>query len=107
MAQKYFIERTNKRINVFRFYTPNDALKVQEPEFSDMLVNVQIAVDGKKQTAHVTFYKGYLFSIELKKPGKEYAGKKITAQNVTTGNPGQSYTRAIDRREHGRSNDQV
>ena len=103
LQQKYFVERIPAgRINVFRFYNPDGALKIQDAKFSDLLMNVQIDVDGEEQVAHATFYKGYIFSIEFKKPGRYYSGKKVTVRDVRPGKPNQTYTRAIDRFEHGR-----
>ena len=102
LKQKYFVERSNERINVFRFYGANNRLSIQDPNFDDMLINVQIDVDGKVQTAHVTFYKGYVFSIEFKKPGSFYVGKKINVRDIQTGNPDQAYTIGINRIEHGK-----
>ena len=106
LEQKYFVERIPAgRINVLRFRNIDSGLRIQDPEFSDLLVNAQIVVDGKMQTAHVTFYKGYIFSIEFKKPGSFYAGKKVTVLDITPGKPNQTYTRAIDRLEHGRGDE--
>jgi len=104
LAQAYFVERIPAgRINVFRFYHPRAAFKVQNPEFEDHLLKVRFVVDGSHQTAHVTFYRGYLFSIEFKKPGKFYFGKTILVDGVEEGTPGNSYVRALDRLEHGRN----
>jgi hypothetical protein len=102
LQQKYFVERTNKRINVLRYYAPAEALRIKSPDFSDLLLKVQLIVDGKKEFAHVTFYNGYLFSIEFKKAGRSYANRTLAVAAVTPGRPRDSYTRAIDRLEHGR-----
>jgi len=103
LAQRYFIERSNNRINRFSFYDPNDDLRVPDEAFSDLLIKVKFRVDGRRQTAHVTFYKGNLFSIEFKKPGKFYLGKNLEIGDVEIGKPSQSFTRAIDRLEHGKN----
>jgi hypothetical protein len=81
--------------------TPSGHPTISNPEFLDLLLRVQVLVDGRKKFAHVTFYKGYLFSIELKQPGRSYAGKELVTLNVGRGNPKQTYTRAIDCLEHG------
>jgi hypothetical protein len=107
LKQNFFLERIGGggRINVFRFYDFNKALKIPYPEFSDLLLNVEVMIEGKKHITHVTFYKGYLFSIEFKKPGKFYLGKEIKIGKVGLGKPKQSYTSAIDRLEHGKETD--
>jgi hypothetical protein len=107
LRQPFFVERIPAgRINVFRFYSPDPGLRIPDPAFLDSLVNVRLVVDGKPQVAHVTFYKGYVFSVELKKPAKYYVGKTVIVVEVTTGRSGESsYTRALDRAEHGRDED--
>jgi hypothetical protein len=102
LNQKYFVERVPAgRINVFRFYQDQSERQIEDPAFSDMLLNVRITVDGREQTAHVTFRKGCIFSLEFKKPGDFYDGKSLTVLDVKPGTPSQTYTRAIDRMEHG------
>lgn len=105
LRHKYFIERTNKRINIFRYYAPKDVPRILDPEFLDLLLRVQIVIDGRKEFAHVTFHDGYLFSIEFKKPGRSYAANELAIANVVRGKPSQTYTRAIDRLEHGRDSE--
>jgi hypothetical protein len=105
LQQKYFVERTNKRISVLRYYAPADALRIRDSEYWDLLLRVQIVVDGKKEFAHVTFYKGYLFSVEFKKAGRSYLRSTLTVAGVAQGKPRDSYTRAIDRLEHGRDSE--
>lgn len=102
LERSYFVERTSSgRINVIRFYGPAAELRIPDEDFSDLLVKVKVGVDGRQQTAHVTFYKGLLFSIEFKKPGKFYSGKNLEISGVSIGKPSQSYTQGIDRLEHG------
>jgi len=101
LGGNYFIERIPKgRINVFRFYSKESISKISDSKFSDLLINITINVDGKKEVAHVTFYKGYFFSIEFKNPGKFYIDKKIETLDVKIGKDNQSYTVDIDRIEH-------
>jgi hypothetical protein len=104
LQHKYFVERTSvgKRIVVLRFYAANPELRIADPDFDDLLLKVRISVDGAKQSSHVTFYKGYIFSIEFKKPQAFYEGKQLHVLDVIRGRPNDSFTRAIDRREHGR-----
>lgn len=102
LDQGYFVERVpDGRINVFRFYDAIHDLRLPSPEFSDLLVSVKFIVDGARETAHVTFYKGQIFSIEFKKPGKFYVGKNIEIGDSEIGESGQSYTHEIDQSEHG------
>jgi hypothetical protein len=105
LRQRYFIERTNKRINLFRYYATRDVLRIPDPEFSDLLLRVQILVEAKKEFAHVIFYKGHLFSIEFKNLGRSYAHKELVVVDVVRGKTSQTYTRAIDRLEHGRDSE--
>jgi hypothetical protein len=74
-------------------------------EYRDSLFQVEMQVDGKKQRSHVTFFQGRLFSVELPKPLKFYKDKSIVFCDVKPGKTSQSITRAIDRLEHGRDND--
>jgi hypothetical protein len=105
LEQDFFVERTNRRVGVIRPYNADEALRIPDPPFADCLVNVRVSVDGKPQTEHVTFYKGYIFSIELRKPSKFYEGKNIAIVDVKLGKPSQTYTTAIDRVEHGKNED--
>jgi hypothetical protein len=56
------------RIDILRFYRVDESLKIREEDFSDKLFKVRMTVDGRSQTAHVTFYKGHIFSVEFKNP---------------------------------------
>ncbi len=103
LGQSCFIERMpDGRINIFRFYGPKDGLRVPKPEFADLLIKVKLRVDEKQQIAHVTFYKGYLFSVEFKKPSRFFVGKDLVVGEVEIGRLRQSYTQEIDRFEHGK-----
>jgi hypothetical protein len=102
LLQKMFVERSNPRINMISPYRHDPKLSLDR-EWSNALVRVSINVDGQKQTANVTTVKGRVFSVEFKKPSKFYKGKKISIGEAKLGNPRQSFTRAIDRFEHGRS----
>lgn len=102
IQQRYFVERMSKgRINVLRFYSPDRRLTVQDPRFADMLVVVRIAIDGREQDAHVVFLRGYLFSIEFRDKAAFYANRAVEVRSVRIGNPKKTYTRSIDRVEHG------
>lgn len=102
LRQSYFVERMSRgRINVIRFYAPDDRLRVQDSRFADLLVDVRIAVDGQEQVAHLVCLRGYLFSIEFRDRAARYADRHIEVRGVKLGNPKKTYTRALDRLEHG------
>jgi hypothetical protein len=101
LKQSFFVERIpDGRINVFRFYYKPDELKINSFEFNDLLFRVYISVDNERQVAFVTFYKGYIFSLELKNPSKYYYAKSINTYDVETGRSSESYTIEIDKEEH-------
>lgn len=102
LEQPFFVERSNKgRINIFRFYRVDERLKILEASFADKLFKVRLTVEGATDTAHVTFHKGYVFSVEFKNPSRFYAGKQVDIRSVAVGSSKQSYTREIDEAEHG------
>lgn len=82
LKQNFFVDRSSERVFVLWFYERNNTLRILDREFEDRLLKVKIEVDGRTQNTHVTFYKGYIFSIEFKKPAKFYAGKKVTVRGV-------------------------
>jgi hypothetical protein len=101
LEQGFFVERSGGRINILRYYENDPSLAIDSVQFKDCLFNVTIEVDGEDQTAHVSFYKGWLFSVEFKKPRKYYAGKQFVIRLVAEGRPQESFTRSIDRLVHG------
>lgn len=102
LAESFFVERMPQgRINVLRHYEGDSDLAISDVDFADCLFNVRLELDGAGQTAHVTFYKGWLFSVEFKKPGRFFARKHISIRDVARGRPRDSYTRVIDRSAHG------
>jgi hypothetical protein len=86
----------------FKKSTLNADLIIQNPDYDDCLYNVEMFVDGQKQYASITFYKGRLFSFEFKKSSKFYKNKEIRFGAVKRGNSKQSMAVAIDRQEHGK-----
>jgi hypothetical protein len=107
LSQDYFVDRISpgKRIVTFRFYEKDKSLIINDKEYSDLLLKVEIIIDGKKQTAHATFYNGYIYGLEFKKPYKFYKDKEINVGGVKIGKSGDTYTRVIDRAEHGKETD--
>jgi hypothetical protein len=101
LGLRLFVERSNRMINVIRAYRPDPALRLSA-EWHGTLIKVLMTVNGAKQMANVTTYEGYLFTVEFRKPATFYKGKTIELGEAKLGNPGQSYTRLIDRAEHGR-----
>ncbi len=106
MSQKFFMERmTDGRINVIRPYGNMSADIIRLSGFDDRLYKVRIKVDAKTMTAHVTFNKGRVFSIETKKPTKYFKGKRLQVLGVAEGRSSETYTHVIDRSEHGEKPD--
>jgi hypothetical protein len=98
---RFRIDRSNPRMNVIAVGQFPSALKIPLPSFEDALFRVRLTVNGRRETANVTFYKGFVFSVETKQYRKFYKDKEVEVTDVAEGKPKQSITRAIDRREHG------
>jgi hypothetical protein len=103
LRQRFFVERVNRHIPVLRYYARNEDLRVTDQSFSDLLVVVPLSVDDANEKAHVTFYEGFLFSLEFRHKPSFYAGRLLSVGEARLGRPRQTYTRAIDRLEHGRT----
>ena len=86
----------------FRDFSLPRELRIPNIEFADRLYKIEMIVDGRKQQAHVTFYKGRIHCLEFKKPFKFYEGKAVRFGKVNVGKPKQSVAGAIDRQEHGK-----
>jgi len=108
LRQQFFVERTSpgKRIRVIRFYSFPGELRITDPSFDDQLFNARIDVGGVRQTAHVTFYQGFIFSIEFKRAADIYKGKALIVLEVSQGDNSQSFARSIDRLEHSSDSDE-
>ena len=101
----FFSWMSSGRINVFFFYRRDQLPLIPGLEFMDCLFKVQLKVDNRRYCAHVTFYKGRIFSVEFKKPRKFFLGKEYSIGAVTRGEPKDTFTRIIDRAEHGHETD--
>ena len=104
VSQKLFVQRSHRLISYPRFYSSaktNQKLN-ESSELSHKLLIVELDVAGKKERAHVEFYRGLVDSIQFKHPGKFYKGKVLKVLSVKAGNPKVSHGAAIDRSEHGR-----
>jgi len=103
LHQKFFIQRmNNSRVNTVIFYNKNEAYKIKDDQFQDLLLKVELIINKKKQHAHVTFFEGYISTIEFKKPKSFYHGKTIEVGDVKLGKSDMSHASAIDRTEHGK-----
>ena len=101
LEEPLFIERNHRgRINILRFYRVDEMLRIADPKFRDLLVRVKLSQKGVVEWAHVTFYKGRLFSIEFKNSGHFYEDSEIEIETVEVGNAGASYAHEIDKAEH-------
>ena len=102
LAEDVFVERTNPRVNVLRFYALPEALRLDGEAFEDALFKVRIEADGTVETGRVTVYQGRVFSVETRRPGKAFRGAGAKVLSVTHGRPSDTLTGALDRLEHGR-----
>jgi hypothetical protein len=103
LNQRVFVQRSHRQISRPRFYsTANANQKLNEnSELWHKLLIVELDIGGKKERAHIEFYRGRVDSIQFKHPGKFYNGKAVKVLSVKAGNPSLSHAAAIDRREHG------
>jgi hypothetical protein len=103
LLRDFFVEKTNKRINVFRFHYARDEMRLSRPEFQDMWLRVNLLVNGKKEVSNVNIYCGLIFSFETRSPKEAYNGADLEVWSVDIGDGAKSLTKAIDRQEHGSS----
>ncbi len=104
LNQIIFVQRSHKQISLPRFYSSPyvpDQSSVVSGDLSNGLLSVQLEVEGKKQSAHVEFFQGRVWSVQFKNPAKFYAGKVVNVLGVKPGNPRLLHAVAIDRSEHG------
>lgn len=106
LAQRYFLSwMSDGRINVFFFFDEGGLPLLSSNAFQDRLFKVQVFVEEQKLMAHVSFYKGRIHCVELKKPRRFFKGKKFRVGSVKEGKPADSFTGVIDRAEHGKETD--
>jgi hypothetical protein len=101
LRQSYFVERTSDRVSVIRFLQNEVSYRICDGTFSDYLVNLHINVDGTREVSKVTFYKGLVFSVEMKLPRRHYSKSEITVIRCSHGSATEAYTKDIDIDEHG------
>jgi hypothetical protein len=102
LAAKFLIDRSNPRVNFIPIGELPAILQILEKPLDDALFKVNFVIDGKKEIANVTFYRGFIFSVETKRHRKFYKDSEIIVIGVEPGKPSQSMTNAINRQEHGR-----
>ena len=97
-----FVERSNPRIIALHLKDWPDELRITAPQFSDALYKVRLSVSGKRETANITFFNGFISTIETKNHWKTYQGKTLEILKVEESFSNQSMAIAIDRQEHGK-----
>lgn len=100
LDKKFFIERSNPRINVIHHQVKRDDLRLDIARFGDSLFRVRFRIGQTTETANVTFYRGFLFSIETKRPGASYRDQNMEVLGVKTGMAHETMTTDIDGSEH-------
>ena len=92
-----FVERSNPRIIALHLRDWPERLKITERPFDNALFKVQIEVDGKKETANVVYYGGFISTDETKNHRKFYRRKTVGVVKVEAGNP--MLSKAISNRQ--------
>ncbi|MEL6370286.1 MAG: hypothetical protein AAFR03_06170 [Pseudomonadota bacterium] len=99
----FFVERIpDGRVNRIFPRRKDRAMAIELPGFEDCLYKVRFETDGEKMTGHVTFYDGFIYSVEFKKPKKYFKNKAINILRVSKGRSKDSVAEILDRAEHGR-----
>lgn len=106
LEHRYFFSwMSDGRINVFFFYNQRGLTLIPDPAYEDRLFKVELFVEGRKYVAHVSFFERRIHCVELKKPRSFFKGKAYRIGAVSDGKPTDSFTRAIDRVDHGKPTD--
>lgn len=103
LKETTFVQRSNKQICRPRFYTRlyhRDRRAIEDPEYAEKTIDVQVDVDGVDEVAQVQFFRGRADSVQFRRPGAYYAGRKLKVRSARPGKVGHSYAAAIDRCEH-------
>lgn len=102
LAQPFYQQWWLKgRINPIFYYALNPETLLDGPDYQEGIFRVEMRVDDKKLWANIEFARGRLYSIQLPKPISFFKDKRIDLGDVAPGKQNQSYTRIIDRIEHG------
>lgn len=105
LGQATFVQRSHKQICRPRFYISpylQDQRTIEDVEYFQKIIDVQVDVSGVKEIAQVEFFRGRVDSIQFKRPAKYYADKKMSVIGVRSGSFARSHAAEIDRREHGK-----
>ncbi|MGQ0443294.1 MAG: hypothetical protein ACT4OH_07625 [Methylophilaceae bacterium] len=97
LGERIFVIRANRHVSHLRISAPS--IEGQELQHSLLIVN--LGIEGKREAAHVEFYRGRINTVQFRHRAKVYAGKAIQVLDVKPGNPNLSHAAALDRLEHG------
>lgn len=100
LEKRPFIERSSKQIVLIRANEVAIASVIDDPEYDDALFIVEHTLDGIPKIANVTFYKGFIFSIELPTSIMKYQSSEVKVLAVRKGKANQTLTQKIDQAEH-------
>lgn len=104
LNETVFVQRSHRQISRPRFYIRHyrlDRRAMEDPEYSEKIIDVQLDVEGMHEVAQVEFFQGRVDTIQFKRPAAYYAGKKLKVTSTRLGKLTRSHARAIDRCEHG------
>ena len=104
LKETTFVQRSHKQICRPRFYTApylQDRRAVEDVEYSEKIIDVQLDVEGVNEVVQVEFFRGRVDSIQFKRPAAYYADKRLRVIGTRPGKLARSHAAAIDRREHG------
>jgi hypothetical protein len=98
------IQYNKGRVNVFSYAdkSKKDVPVLPLPKYEDFWVQIDLMSDKRKYRSLVCIYKGYLHHIQFSKPAGVFQGKLIEIISTKKVTGKSSFTRAIDRQEHGR-----
>lgn len=105
LNETMFVQRTHKQISRPRFYRVpylRDLRVIEDTDYSQKIIDVQVDVDGVNEVVNVEFFQGRIDSIQFKRPASYYVGKRLKVTGTKLGKSNLSHAAAIDRGEHGR-----
>lgn len=99
-----FVQRSHRQIARPRFYRGLyqwDLRKIEHSNQSEMIIEVQLDVEGHREVAQVEFFQGRVDTIQFKRSAKFYKGKDMNVVSAGPGKLSNSIALEIDRQEHG------
>lgn len=103
LEYRYFLSWMSEgRVNVLFFYNENEIPLISVGEYCNRLYKVDIIVEGIWQKVNIVFTRGRIHRIEFMKPSSYFKGKNYCVGAVSIGKSSNSFTRIIDRGEHGK-----